>query len=152
MKIFARLVLPFVLGVSSLPAAESDDFAAVRAADEARLAATIAGDTLKLAQLLSDELFYAHSDGRVQTKAQFIAAVAGSRIKYVSVTPHDLQLQAIVPGAVAMNGRARLVVRADERQLEFTLRFLAVWRQEDGQWRLLSYQSSQLAETPASAR
>jgi ketosteroid isomerase-like protein len=152
MKTLARLVLPFVLCVSSLRAAEPDDFAAVRTADEARLAATIAGDTLKLAQLLSDELFYAHSDGRVQTKAQFIAAVAGNRIKYLSVTPHDLTLQTIAPGAVAMNGRAHLVVRADGQPLEFTLRFLAVWRQESGQWRLLAYQSSQLAETPATAR
>jgi ketosteroid isomerase-like protein len=152
MKTLARLVLPFVLCVCPLRAEEPDDFAAVRAADEARLAATIAGDTLKLSQLLSNELFYAHSDGRVQTKAQFIAAVAGNRIQYASVTPHDLKLQAIAPGAVAMNGRARLVVRADGRPLEFTLRFLAVWRNEDGPWRLLAYQSSQLAETADAAR
>ena len=37
------------------------------------------------------------------------------------------------------------------REREVTLRFLAVWRLEHDAWRLLSYQSSQLAEVPAAA-
>lgn len=152
MKTFARLLLLFVVCLSLSSAAEPGEFAAVRAADQERLAATLAGDTLKLGQLLSNDLLYAHSDGRVQTKAQFIAAVAGNRTKYLSVTPHDLVLQAITPAAVAMSGRARLVVLANEQRLEFALRFLAVWRLEEGRWRLFAYQSSLLAEPSVAGR
>lgn len=132
-------------------AEEPADHTAVRAADQERIAATIVGDTLRLSQLLSNELRYAHSDGRVQTKAQFIAAVAGNKVRYLSFEPQDVALQSITPGAVAMQGRARLKVQANEQRLEFTLRFLAVWRNEEGRWRLLVYQSSQLAETPPAA-
>lgn len=131
-------------------AAEADDFAAVRRADQRRIVATIAGDTTGLGQLLADDLTYAHSDGRVQTKAQFLAAVGARKIKYLSVVPQDVAFQTIAPGAaVALSGRARLVVEADGRRLEFTLRFLAVWRHEGDAWRLAAYQSSQLAEAPA---
>jgi ketosteroid isomerase-like protein len=123
----------------------ADDLSDVRAAEAQRLAATISGDTARLARLLSDDLRYAHSDGRVQTKGQFVAAVAGSRIKYLAITPEAVEWQPVNAGAWCESGRARLVAMADGRRAEFTLRFLAVWRQESGSWRLLSYQSSQLA-------
>ncbi len=160
MKTLSRLVPPLrilpvvalLLLAPALRAADADDFAAVRVADQRRIVATIASDTAALAKVLSDDLHYAHSDGRVQTKPQFLSAVAAKRIKYLSVLPQDIAFQSIVPtAAVAMHGRARLVVEADGRRLEFTLRFLAVWRKEGDAWRLLSYQSSQLAEATASS-
>ncbi|HVU25180.1 MAG TPA: nuclear transport factor 2 family protein [Opitutus sp.] len=131
-----------------LRATDADDFAAVRRADQQRIVATIAADTAKLGALLSDDLRYARADGQPQTKAELLAAVADSRIKYVSVVPQDLAFQAIVPGAVAMSGNARLVVVTGERRLEFVLHFLAVWRNESGHWRLLAYQSSPPVASP----
>ncbi|HWA86905.1 MAG TPA: nuclear transport factor 2 family protein [Opitutus sp.] len=140
-------LLPLIL-LTPLRAADADDFAAVRRADQQRIVATIAADTAKLAPLLSDDLRYARADGQPQTKAELLAAVTGSRIKYVSVVPQDLAFQAIAPGAVAMSGNARLAVVAREKHLEFTLHFLAVWRNESGHWRLLAYQSSPPAAAP----
>lgn len=150
MNRFLRL-LPLLALLASTAgfAGEDDAFAAVRQADERRIAATLAGDAGRLADFLSAELHYAHSDGRVQNKEQFLAAVSGNKVRYLSFVPHDVKFQSIASGAVAMNGRARLAAEAGGRRVEFTLRFLAVWREESGQWRLLSYQSSQLAETPA---
>lgn len=128
-------------------ASESTDFEAVRAADQARLAATLHADTLKLSSLLSDDLHYAYSDGRVQTKAQFIAAVASNKVKYLSFEPYDVTCQQAADGVVAMSGRAKFAAQAGQGRVEFALQFLAVWRRESGQWRLLAYQSSQLAQT-----
>ncbi|ACB74803.1 nuclear transport factor 2 family protein [Opitutus terrae] len=149
MKTTVRLLLFCCFWACGARAAAADDFAAVTAADRARIAATIAGDTLKLAELLSDDLRYAHADGRVQTKAQFISAVASNKVQYLSFTPEDVALQAIAPGVVAMQGGARLAARAEGQRHEFTLRFLAVWRQENDRWRLVAYQSAQLAAAPA---
>lgn len=132
-------------------AVETPEFTAVRAADQERLAATLAGDTAKLENLLSNDLHYAHSDGRVQTKEQFIAAVANNKVKYLAFVPSAVALQSISNGAVAMTGRARLVAEAGGQRVEFTLSFLAVWRQEPGHWRLLAYQSAPLAEAVAPA-
>lgn len=146
------LLAVFALGGVATRAA-ADDFAAVRAADAARIAATITGDADRLGELLAADLRYAHSDGRVQTKSQLLAAVASNPVKYLSVVPHDVELQAIAPGAVTMTGRAEVVAQTKTDRVKFALRFLAVWRDESGRWRLAAYQSSQLlpSASPASA-
>ena len=146
MKLVARCLLAAFLLLPVARAAESAELTDMRAADQQRLNATISGDVSTLANLLSDELTYAHSDGRVQTKRQFLDAVAGNRIKYLSIVPVGVEAHAIDADAATLQGGARLVVVADGRRREFTLRFLAVWRREAGQWRLLAYQSSQLGE------
>jgi hypothetical protein len=144
------VALVFALwGSGAAFAGDAENFAAVRAADEARIAATIAGDATKLSALLSEQLRYAHADGRVQNKIQFLAAARGNTTKYLSVEPSDIGFQAVAPGAVAMNGRAHLVVSVNGNRLAFDLRFLAIWREEAGQWRLLAYQSARLDAPPA---
>lgn len=139
----------FALQAARLIAAEDADFAAVRRADEERIAATIAGDATKLSQLLSEQLRYAHADGRIQGKIQFVAAASGNTTKYLSVVPRDVEFQQIAAGAVAMSGQAHLVVVVSGSRVEFDLRFLAIWREEAGQWRLLAYQSARLDPPPA---
>lgn len=143
MKRVPRYWLLSVL-ISSVAFGASSDEAAVRSADERRIQATISGRAEDLRELLSDELVYAQADGRVQTKAQLVAALPSSQLKYLSVEPSEEVFQSIAPHAATLSGRARLVVDASGRKLSFTLRFLAVWREESGHWRLLAYQSAQL--------
>jgi hypothetical protein len=117
---------------------------AVRAADAARVAATIAGDVTRLGPLLSDQLAYGHADGRVQTKTELLAALGSSRMRYETYDYEETQINPVDDEVATMTGRARLVVRADDRHLAFRLRFLAVWHREHGVWRLFAYQSAQL--------
>lgn len=147
MKLALRLSPLLLVLFSTLAFAASRDETAVRAADERRIQATVSGNIATLEKLLSDELMYAHADGRVQTKAQYVTALATNQTKYVSVEPQDVTFQSIDMDAATLSGRAKLTVEASGRQLAFTLRFLAVWRREDGHWRLLAYQSCQL-QTP----
>ena len=139
----ALRLLAFAILLS--PTFASVDESAVRHADQRRIQATISGDATELSELLSDDLLYAYSDGRVQTKAQFIAALASHQLKYVSADPEDVKYQSIASGAAVLSGRARLVVDAKDQRVTFTLRFLAVWREEAGHWRLVAYQSSPLS-------
>ena len=136
-----------LVATSPLSGADADDFAAVKAADEQRIAATIANHSSELAKLLSDDLYYGNADGRVQTKAQFLAAAAGNKARYTSVVPLELGFQTIATGVVAMNGITRLTASVSQQVVEFRIRFLAVWRKESGQWKLLSYQSSQIPKS-----
>src|SRR6266568_2023233 len=91
---------PLLIGFVALHAGETDPFAAVRRADTARIEATIANDASRLAPFLSDDLSYGHVDGRIQTKAQFITAVATSPVKYDGYDYLDTQLTEIAPGVV----------------------------------------------------
>jgi hypothetical protein len=141
LSLFVVLLSPAVASV--------DESAAVRRADQRRIQATITSNATELGDLLSDDLHYAYSDGRVQTKAQLIAALANHQLNYISVDPEDVKYQSIARGAAVLSGRARLVVEAKGQRVAFTLHFLAVWRDEAGTWRLVAYQSSQLSPPTA---
>jgi len=118
----------------------------VRTADTARIMATIAGDTTRLAPLLSDALIYGHADGRVQNKEDFLGAVKSSRMKYEAYDYEELQIDRVSDDVATMSGRARLRAVAGGKTVAFRLRFLAVWRHESGKWQLQAYQSAPLPE------
>lgn len=151
MKFFLRL-LALCMGSVVTPAFGADTataFAAVRLADEQRIEAVLAGDLATLNERLSADLRYALADGRVQTKSEYLAAVKGSQARYRSFKPSHLHFTAINEQAVAVDGQARFVADAGGQRIESTIRFLAVWRDENGHWRLLAYQSAQI--TPRGA-
>jgi hypothetical protein len=117
---------------------------AVRAADSARVKATIAGEVKQLAPLLSDQLTYGHADGRIQSKAELLAALGSNALSYETYDYEEMQVTPVDAEVATMTGRARLVVRAHDQRIAFRLRFLAVWHLEPGGWRLFAYQSAQL--------
>lgn len=148
MRRLILVLLAFLLAASLGQAALQDE---IRAADTARIMATIAGDAARLAPLLSDELSYGHADGRVQTKEDFLDAVKTNRVKYEAYDYEDSTILRSSDDTATMTGRARLRASAGDRHVAFRLRFLAVWRREAGTWRLFAYQSVPLPE-PAAAR
>jgi ketosteroid isomerase-like protein len=119
----------------------------VRTADTARIMATIAGDVTRLAPLLADALTYGHADGRVQTKADFLAAVRSNRLQYEAYDYEELHIVRASDDVAIMTGRAKVRAAAGNNRIAFRLRFLAVWRREDGAWRLSAYQSAPLPES-----
>ncbi|MFM1851087.1 MAG: nuclear transport factor 2 family protein [Cephaloticoccus sp.] len=129
-------------GLLSLQAASFAD--EVRAADTRRVMATIAGDAARLDDLLSEDLRYGHADGRLQTKTDFLDAVRSSKMRYEAYDYEDMAIERAADGIAVITGRASLRVRLGDKPLAFRLRFLAVWRQEAGAWRLLAYQSAQI--------
>ena len=142
MRTLFHLLLLFVLVAGRVSAASLQE--EVRATDAARIMATIAGDTTRLAPLLSDALIYGHADGRVQTKDEFLGAVKSSRMKYEAYDYEELQIDRVSDDVATMTGRARLRAVAGGKTIAFRLRFLAVWRREAGKWQLQAYQSAPL--------
>lgn len=136
------------LALAALPAFAASLQEEVRAADTARIMATIAGDAARLEPLLSDTLSYGHADGRVQNKADFLAALKTVRVKYEAYDYEEQHITRISDDVATMTGRAKLRATAGGKSVSFTLRFLAVWRREDGTWRLCAYQSVPLPEPP----
>jgi hypothetical protein len=92
-------------------------------------------------------LTYGHADGRVQTKADLLAALRSSHLRYEVYDYEELQITPVNADAAVMSGLARLVASAGENRVAFRLRFLGVWRREAGAWRLCAYQSTQLPAT-----
>ena len=140
----ARLVCLFslVLVASALRGADDKLIAAVRAADDERIAATTAGDRARLSAVYSDALHYAHSNGKIDTKASQIQGVTEGANNY-SFEYKDRTFVPVAPGVVLMKGRMlmHLTNKQTGKKGLNDLNFLAVWREENGKWRFFAWQS-----------
>lgn len=138
-----RFLLLLALLAGRLHATEDTRITAVRAADDERIAAMLAADPARLAAILSDGLHYAHSSGSIDTKASFIESLAGRHVVYESAEYVQRDFIPAGSGVMLMKGRARFKAgRAGAERNLLDLNFLAVWREEDGRWRFLAWQSA----------
>jgi ketosteroid isomerase-like protein len=140
------LVAALFIGATTTRA---DPAAEVRAADLQRVQALVKGDRAALAAVLADELIYSHADGRVQTKAELLAALAAGTVTYESYDGPTPIVR--VEGDCAwLAGTAELRASMRGTRVRFALRYLAVYGRRGGAWRLVAYQSTRL-DSPGSA-
>lgn len=110
-----------------------------------RFKAMIDADIETLAGFLADDLTYAHTTGWTETKSGFLATVESGKINYMGVTPRDVAVRvygdiAVITGLAAMQGKV------DDRELNFTIRFLDVSRRVGDSWQLIAWQSVRIPE------
>lgn len=141
MKSILRLLPLLVLAGSFLRAASDPVLAAVQAADDERVAATKAGDPARLDAIFSDALRYAHSSGHVDTKTSYMKALTSHQTVYETYDYVERSFSPVAPGIVLMTGRVLIHSRNGETKNEMDLNFLGVWREENGHWRFLAWQS-----------
>ena len=102
----------------------------------------MAGDGAALAKLMSDDLSFVHSDGRIESKADYVKNVLAGDTAYEDVkTPGPLQTKEIAPGVIVLIGSQEMRKRLGPTWSEIKLKFLAVWRNEGGTWRMVAWQS-----------
>jgi ketosteroid isomerase-like protein len=150
-KILLHLLPSLALALVSLRAADlpanasatagDPVIAAVRAADDERLAATKAADPKRLDAIFSNDLRYAHSSGKVDTKASYVKSLTSRATVYESFDLKERNFTVASPGIVLMTGRVLIRAANDGQRVENDLNFLAVWREENGHWRFLAWQS-----------
>jgi ketosteroid isomerase-like protein len=113
-------------------------------AEKARFEACTHQDTLALAQLLSDDLVYIHSNSLKETKADFIHSVASEKIKYLKfeiIEQKQTKLSrkiAMIQGLVLVNGKFKGDL------FEMKLRYTSIYIKKNHAWKLLTWQSTKL--------
>lgn len=140
-----RLLVLTCLSFATLPAA---DEAALKAVDDARVAAFTKADRAALQEIFSDDLSYAHSTGVLDSKGAFIDLISSGKTKYLAYEYVDRKFTFPAPGIALMTGKARVKAETATGQMDSTLSFLAVWREEGGKWKFLAWQSARL-QAPA---
>ena len=143
MKNLIAVLLLSIVFAAAPRAAEDAVIAAVRAADDERVAATIAADAARLGASYSDALHYAHSSGKIDTKASQIAGITTGTTKYERVEYKERAFVPAGPGVMLMKGHVLVHTRnkTSGQPGLLDLNYLAVWRQEGGRWRFLAWQS-----------
>jgi len=134
-----RLVLLALAMLTST--AKAGDIEDVRAADVRRISALINGDAKTLEAVLADDLSYGHSDGRVQTKRELLAALAAGTVTYRSYDG-PVPTARIHENTAWLSGVAELEAVASGVTVKLRLRYLAVYTKQGADWRLRAYQST----------
>lgn len=147
MKTLLALLLSCLLPFAAA-AADDAKLAAVTAADDARVAAMLTPNQATLDKVLSDDLRYAHSNGKVDTKASLTASLLGGEAKYLSYKYTERAFRFPAPDVAVMAGRLEVQAKVDGVSMTTGISYLAVWRLEKGQWKFLAWQSCKIPPAP----
>ena len=141
MKYLSLLALVSLISFSSI--AQSKDYKAVVGAVEKLKQAMISGERSALENIASDSLSYGHSGGKVETKAEFVEAIASGKSDFVTI---DLSEQTVsVTNNVAVVRHVLSATTNDSgKPGTVKIKVLLVWAKEKGQWKLLARQAVKL--------
>jgi len=136
------------LGATVLPLSRSAEAnlegeALVAEAVETLRKGSLEADKVKLDRVTSAQLSYGHSDGRVETKEQFITAVMNRKAVVKSLAFPDLKIAVVGDAAVARHiwlSESEL----DGKATSTRIGVLEVWQKQDGAWKLLARQGFRL--------
>lgn len=113
----------------------------IAALEDARYRAMIAGDPKELGRYLSDRLTYTHSTALTESKAEYLASVAKGVFKYRDIKISERRIRA-AGGAALVTGRITIDILIDGQPKLLQSRFLNVWVEEGGDWRMIAWQST----------
>jgi hypothetical protein len=134
-------VLVLLYYAPAAPKADSTATVDVLRTDQARLVAMMAGDGVALGRVFSDEVILTHSDGRVEAKADYIKNLTAGDTAYKDVKTSNVQAKQIAADVVVLTGGQEMKKKLGPAWSEIKLRFISVWRNEAGTWRMVAWQS-----------
>ena len=129
--------------LGGLANAQAADEAAVKENVEILRKALLEADKAKLEQVASAQISYGHSDGRVETKEQFVNGVMTRKQRVKSLDFPELKVAVVGNAAIA-----RHIYLAESelegKQTTTKIGALQVWQKQDGAWKLLARQGFRL--------
>ncbi len=118
----------------------ADPVEAVRAASNAWRQAVIKQDEAGLKKYLAEDLLYAHSNGRIQNKAEYVAAILKGGSHYESFTDSETVIH-VYGKAAMLTGLVDVKIKG--RDL-YRVRTLEVYVKNGGQWQMSGHQSARI--------
>ena len=111
----------------------------IRALEDRRYRAMLAGDIAVLDDLFSDDLIYTHSKADYDDKRSYLHKVGTRYFTYIEIT-HPADRILVVDGAALVTGRMTAKVSVVGTIVQVENRYLAVWVREQGAWKFVAYQ------------
>ncbi len=110
-----------------------------------RMHATAQKDVAALKNLLCKGLVYTHSSARQDTKQSLIEAMESGSTVYTSMEPSEVKAQDL-GNAVVLTGVAAISVTSNGKPNAFRVRFTDVYENQNGTWRMVTWQSTKLPD------
>jgi len=107
----------------------------------------VRGDCGQLEKMLCEDMRYVHSQGKLDTKAQFLAKLAAEPHRYVNI--HVLERSQLIIDSVGLiSGVVDLTLAVQGCESTSRIRFTEISRWERGAWRMLAWQSTLQVDMP----
>jgi len=115
----------------------------VAAAVESLRLALLSGDKAALEKITAEQLSYGHSSGKIETKAQFVEALASGKSDFVSITLNEQTIS--VSGDLALV-RHKLEGENNDngKPGQVHIGVFTVWQKQKGKWLLIGRQAFKL--------
>ncbi|WP_374618804.1 nuclear transport factor 2 family protein [Pandoraea sp.] len=117
---------------------------AVRERESARFDAMVEGDVEQLDALLADGLHYVHSNGKRETKREFLDALTSGRRRYLDIDIRAQELRQF-GNTVVVTGKLKVELETATGSLESQMAYTAVHVLEADEWHLISWQATRMA-------
>lgn len=140
-KVLCLFIFSFLLVGATQ--AQSKDEKEVASAVEKFNKAMVDADRKVLENITADNLSYGHSSGKVETKAEFVDAVANGPFDFLTLDAEDQTIE--MAGDIAVV-RHIFVSKAKNNGNPVDVRIgnVLVWQKQKGQWKLLARQAYKL--------
>lgn len=115
----------------------------VQRLDAGRVTALLKGDVPALERLYADELVYIHANGRIDTKAGYLASLKSGDLTYVSLKYDPPAQIRLVGDTAVVTGKAHIEAKGKSGQLtKRVLTTTTVYVRTTGGWKVVSYQGT----------
>lgn len=121
--------------------AQSTEEAALAARVAELAKAMLAGDKAKLEDLSANELSYGHSAGKLETKAEFVTALAEKKSVFKSLELSDHKNAITGNTAIVRHTLTGESIAADGKINPVKIGIMQVWLKQDGKWKLYARQA-----------
>jgi hypothetical protein len=118
---------------------------AVIAAQDRRVAATLAADLTLLDGMMTDDVSYIHSNAVAETKAEFLDALKSGKYRYKSMSFDERKVR-LLGAAAAVSGTCRVQVTSGGRELDVRLRFTELYVKQADAWKMALWQSTRVPD------
>ena len=123
--------------------ADADD--PILAAEKNWAKSVMALDFKALDEVYSDDLIYAHSNGLVETKKEYLDKLKQGKQKY-SLIEHQSTKTKIFGNAAISHAIVRMKGISPTETFDRQLMMLHVWVNQGGKWRMVAHQTTKLME------
>jgi hypothetical protein len=113
--------------------------------DRKRMTAIAQKDVAALKNMLCKGLVYTHSSGRQDTKQSLIEGMESGATVYTSMMPSEVKAQDF-GNVVVLTGVAGISVDSRGKSTSFRVRFTDVYENQNGTWRMVTWQSTKLPD------
>jgi ketosteroid isomerase-like protein len=140
MRLYILLILlPFSIHSSVAQSAARQQ---VLEAEKERFAAQVSKDYARLDKLISEDLYYIHSNGSVDTKSTFIGGIKDGSRSYEDITMEDTKVRVYHGRTAVINGLCTYLRTGENGQPNnLHLHYTSVYVKQGKQWQMVSWQS-----------